>query len=158
MDHLVAYINSRFSISAITNRSFRELWSLTQTGNWDLHRLDEDGNNDFYSGAFDRDEEGTFNVVNELTALDRDLDGDTAYDDENVSPSYDAVGNLTDDGEQYEYVYDVWGRLRFVKDTSDQGVVAEYTYNGLGHRTGWHYDVDADGTVEANTEQNSDGP
>ena len=26
--------------------------------------------------------------------------------------------------------------------------MVEYTYNGLGHRTGWHYDVDADGTVE----------
>ncbi|HRQ74245.1 MAG TPA: hypothetical protein PLU35_14580 [Phycisphaerales bacterium] len=62
-----------------------ELWSLTQTGNWGLHRLDEDGNGDFHTGAFDRDEEGTFNVVNELTALDRDLDGDTDYDDETVT-------------------------------------------------------------------------
>ena len=26
--------------------------------------------------------------------------------------------------------------------------MAEYTYSGLGHRIGWHYDVDADGTVE----------
>ncbi len=51
---------------------------------------------------------------------------------------------LTDDRENYEYVYDVWGRLRFVvnRDTSD--TVAEYTYNGLGHRTGWHSDVTDD--------------
>lgn len=27
--------------------------------------------------------------------------------------------------------------------------MAEYTYNGLGYRIGWHYDVDADGTVES---------
>jgi hypothetical protein len=37
-------------------------------------------------------------------------------------------------------------------------LVAEYTYNGLGYRTGWHYDVDGDGTVEANTAGNSDDP
>ena len=71
---------------------------------------------------------------------------------------YCEIGNLTHDGEDYEYVYDAFGRLRFVKDTSDQSVVAEYTYNGLGYRIGWHYDVDADGTVEANLEHNADDP
>ena len=58
------------------------------------------------------------------------------------------MGNLTDDGEHYEYEYDAFGRLRKIKKTSDQALVAEYTYNGLGYRLGWHYDVDADGTVE----------
>ena len=83
-------------------------------------------------------------MANELTVLDRDLDGDTNYNDETVARTYDAAGNLVDDGEQYEYVYDVWGRLRFVvnRDTSD--TVAEYRYNGLGHRTGWHSDVTDD--------------
>ena len=42
------------------------------------------------------------------------------------------VGNLTDDAEHYEYVWDVFGRLRKVKDTSDQCLVAEYRYNGVG--------------------------
>jgi len=68
------------------------------------------------------------------------------------------VRNLTDTTENYEYVYDAFGRLRFVKDTGNQSVVAEYTYNGLGYRIGWHSDVDADGTVEANTEHNADDP
>ena len=62
--------------------------------------------------------------------------------------AHDAVGNLTDDGEDFEYVYEPFGRLRFVKRTDNQAVVAEYRYNGLGFRVGWHYDVDADGTVE----------
>jgi hypothetical protein len=51
---------------------------------------------------------------------------------------------------------DAWGRL--VKVTSQKSglVVAEYTYNGLGMRTGWHYDVSSttvgvmDGVVDGN--------
>jgi len=39
-----------------------------------------------------------------------------------------------------------------------QVLVAEYTYNGLGYRTGWHYDVDGDASVEANTAGNTDDP
>ncbi len=62
--------------------------------------------------------------------------------------THDAVGNQIDDGEDYEYVYDPFGRLRFVNRTDNQALVAEYRYNGLGFRVGWHYDVDADGTVE----------
>ncbi|MCL4742605.1 MAG: hypothetical protein KJZ54_10425 [Phycisphaerales bacterium] len=129
-----------------------ERWTLTQTGNWDLHRLDLNGDGDFLDSG-ELDDRGTFNVVNELLA--RDIDDDTSDD---FTLTYDAAGHLTDDGENHEYVYDAFGRLRFVKDTSDQEVVAEYTYNGLGYRTGWHYDVDADGTVEANTEHNADDP
>lgn len=72
-------------------------------------------------------------------------DGNTMTTSDNT---YDTVGNLTDDAENYEYVYDPFGRLRTVKNTSTQAPVAEYTYGGLGHRIGWHYDVDADGTVE----------
>ena len=45
-----------------------------------------------------------------------------------------------------------------MKNTSTQALVAEYTSNGLGHRIGWHYDVDADGSVEANTSTNTDDP
>ena len=44
------------------------------------------------------------------------------------------IGNLTDDGEHWEYTYDPFGRLRKVKKTSDQPLVVEYTYSysGLG--------------------------
>ena len=53
------------------------------------------------------------------------------------------MGNLTVHAENYEYVYDPFGRLRKVKNMSTEALVAEYTYSGLGHRIGWHYDVDA---------------
>ncbi|MDX2146601.1 MAG: hypothetical protein SFZ23_03685 [Planctomycetota bacterium] len=36
-----------------------------------------------------------------------------------------------------------------VRNRSNSALVAEYRYNGLGFRTGWHYDADADGTVES---------
>ncbi len=62
---------------------------------------------------------------------------------------------MTDDGKDYKYVYDAFGRLVAVKNQSN-ALVAEYTYNGLGYRTGWHYDVDGDLSVEANTQTNTD--
>ncbi|MDX2148689.1 MAG: hypothetical protein SFZ23_14340, partial [Planctomycetota bacterium] len=43
----------------------------------------------------------------------------------------------------------VFGRLVAVRNRSNSALVAEYRYNGLGSRTGWHYDADADGTVES---------
>jgi RHS repeat-associated protein len=65
------------------------------------------------------------------------------------SPAYDANGNLTDDGVNYTYVYDAFGRLRTVKNRSNSAIVEENHYNGLNQRIGWHYDVDADGDVDS---------
>ena len=44
---------------------------------------------------------------------------------------------------------DAFGRLRKITNQSDT-LVAEYTYNGLNYRIGWHYDVDIDGDVDGN--------
>jgi len=67
----------------------------------------------------------------------------------NFTLTYDAAGNLTDDGEAYEYVYDGFGRLRQVKRTDNQNLVAEYWYNGLNHRITMHNDTDSDNDVDA---------
>jgi hypothetical protein len=75
----------------------------------------------------------------------------------NTSLAYDAVGNMIDDGEHYEYVYDVFGRLRKVLNRDTEALVAEYTYNGLNHRVGWHYDVTDQGG-EPDGIVNSDDP
>ena len=48
----------------------------------------------------------------------------------------------------YRYTFDAWDRLVTVKDTSNN-LVAEYRYNGLGHRIGWHYDENASGTTDS---------
>jgi YD repeat-containing protein len=83
--------------------------------------------------------------VHELNA--RDIDNDSSDD---YTLGYDAVGNLTDDGESYKYEYDAFGRMRKILDRSDDSLVAEYVYNGLGFMISVHEDTDTDGDVDAN--------
>jgi RHS repeat-associated protein len=123
-----------------------EVWTLDQTGNWELFKRDLNGDLN-YTGTNELKDRRTHNVVNEL--LTRDIDDNSSV---NFTLVYDDNGNLTDDGEHYTYEYDAFGRLRKVKNRSTTALVSEYRYNGLGHRIGWHYDVDADGTVESNTD------
>jgi RHS repeat-associated protein len=138
-----------WSGSAITNRTRQQLWEdpsaalgLDQAGNWDHVRLDLDGDNVF-TGTGEYDDDRTYNEVNELTARDTDDDDTNDY-----TLSYDDAGNVADDGQHYEYVYDAFGRLRKVQDTDDQTLVAEYSYNGLGYRQGAKWDADGQGGLE----------
>src|SRR6185436_19486423 len=80
----------------------------------------------------------------ELTARDTDDNGS-----DNYTLTYDGAGNMTDDGQSYEYEWDAFYRLRKVKNTSNQALIAEYTYNGLGYRLGVHQDTDTDGDVDS---------
>ena len=118
-------------------------WTLDQLGNWDGYTLDLDGNGSF-AGAGELDENRTFGDFNELSSRDTDNDGTADF-----SQTYDAVGNLTDDGEDFEYVYDVFGRMVTIKDTSTGDVIAEYTYNGLGYRVSERVDSNNDDIVDA---------
>lgn len=137
-----------YSAGSISSETRQQTWTLLdQLGNWDHVKLDLDGDGDWSSGA-EYDDDRTHNVVNELTARDTDDNGSNNY-----TLTYDAAGHLTDDKQSYKYVYDAWGRLVTVKDQSFiPKVVAEYRYNGINHRIGVHYDTDADGTVEANSD------
>ena len=146
LDRLTQAEEGTWGGSSITTTYRDEQWTLDQVGNWDVYKLDLTGDGDFVD-TDELNDDRTHNVVNELTARDTDDNGT-----DNYTLTYDADGNLTDDGEHHEYEYDAFGRLRKVKDTSDQSLVAEYTYNGLGYRIGWHYDVDVDGDVDANDE------
>jgi len=129
--------------SSISSRTRQQNWTLDQVGNWEVAQLDLDGDNNFNEGADEYNDDRTHGVANELTA--RDTNDDATNDHDLV---YDGVGNLTDDDENYEYVYDVWGRLRKVKDTGDQALVAEYWYNGLGYRITFHEDATGNGIVD----------
>jgi RHS repeat-associated protein len=53
----------------------------------------------------------------------------------------DAVGNLTNDGKDYKYEYDAFGRLRRIKNQDDE-LVSAYRYNGLGYLIEIHEDTD----------------
>ena len=50
-----------------------------------------------------------------------------------VTPAYDANGNLTTDETGRQLVYDAWGRLVEVKDSSGSAIVT-YAYDALGRR------------------------
>ena len=134
----------------ISNRSRDERWqdasgnlALSQTGNWLRRWLDLNGDGAF-TGTGELDDTGAFSLANELKTRDTDSNGTPNY-----TLAYDKSGNQTDDGKDYTYVYDGFGRLRQVKNRSDSSLVAEYRYNGLSFRIGWHYDADADKDVDS---------
>ncbi len=124
--------------ASITSATRTEAWTLWQTGNWDAYELDSDGD-----GTLELDESRSHNPANEITS--RDTDGDLTSDH---APAYSAAGAMTDDDEDYEYVYDAFGRLVEIRETGTSDLVAAYAYNGLGYRIGWHHDVDVDGDVD----------
>jgi RHS repeat-associated protein len=128
---------------SIMSRTRDERWTLSHTGNWDVNKLDLNGNNNF-SDSGELNDTRTHNVVNELIARDKDSDSVNDY-----SLTYDANGSMTDDGKLYTYVYDAFNRLRKIKNRGNSNLLAEYRYNGLGHRIGIHEDTDASGLVDS---------
>jgi RHS repeat-associated protein len=128
---------------SITSRTRDELWTLTQTGNWELDQVDLDGDDNF-NEAGELNDDRTHNAVNELTARDTDDNGT-----DNYTLAFDAAGNMTDDGRDYTYTWDAFGRLRLVNNrVTPFGLVAEYKYNGLGYRISVHQDTDTDNDVD----------
>ncbi len=130
--------------SSISTKEFEETWTLMQVGRWAECTLDLNGNGTL-TDTGDLDETRTYNKANELT--ERDVDGgSTVY-----TLTNDALGHLEDDGKDYDYVYDAFGRLREVKDRSSGNIVSEYEYNGLGWRIRAINDSDADGSLADET-------
>jgi RHS repeat-associated protein len=143
MDDLNRLTNSQWGDwngTSLTNEKRETIWTLSHTGNWDQVQLDLDNDDTYDPGTDEFDDERDHKYdANELT--DREEDS--------INLLYDKVGNLVDDDENYIYEYDAFGRLRRVKNQEDPPeLVAEYTYNGLGYRLGWHYDTEPDGDVD----------
>jgi hypothetical protein len=137
---------------SITTLKYEERWTLDQLGNWTEHYLDLNGDGTITTANGDLNEDNPstgalahFNEVNEQLERDIDDDGTTDY-----TLVYNTLGQMTDDGEHYEYLYDGFGRLRKITNRVTDALVAEYRYNGLGHRIGVHEDFDVDGDVDAN--------
>lgn len=142
VDRLTRALEGTWGGSSISSETRDQEWTLDHVGNWDLAKLDLNGDGD-WSDADEYEDDRTHNKVNELTGRDIDDSGSDDY-----TLVYDEVGNLTDDGESYKYVYDPMGRLREVLDRSDDSLVAEYKYNGLQYRVSEHVDGDDDGDVD----------
>jgi len=130
------------SSGSITGRTRRQEWTLTQTGNWYREKLNLNSDADF-TDPNEHDDSRSHNRVNELTGRDTDTNGT-----DNFTLTYDAAGNLTDDGETYDYEYDAWYRLRKIRDRGTGDVVSEHQYYGNGFRAGEHYDADLDLDVD----------
>jgi len=121
--------------TAITTRTRLEDWSLTQTGNFKETRLDLTGDGDF-TDASEHDQERDHSLANEITARRTPTPTSTA-----VVPAYNKRGDMTDDGYEYTYVYDAFGRMRSISTRGPAArVIAEYRYNGLNQRIAWRYD------------------
>ncbi|MFO0895473.1 MAG: RHS repeat-associated core domain-containing protein [Phycisphaerales bacterium] len=129
---------------SISSRTRRQLWTLSQTGNWPEMQLDLNGNGTL-TDTGDLDEARTHSLANEI--LTRDVDSNATVD---YTLTHDAVGNLTDDGQTWKYTYDAFGRLKELRKRSDDSLLAEYTYYGNNLRASEHYDADADGDVDSN--------
>ena len=142
-NRLVRAEEGTLSGGSISSRTRDQQWTLTQVGNWDLDKVDLNGDGDFLD-AEELEDARTHNAVNELNA--RDIDSDSSDD---YSLAYDEAGNLTDDGESYTYEWDAFYRLRKIRDRSTSDLVAEYIYNGQGYRISIHEDTDDDGDVDA---------
>ena len=143
LNRLVRAEEGTLSGGSISSRTRDQQWTLTQVGNWDVDQVDLNGDGDFVD-TDELDDDRTHNDVNELTGRDIDDNGTDDY-----TLTYDEAGNLTDDGEDYDYEWDAFYRLRKIKDRSTSDLVAEYKYNGLGHRISIHEDTDDDGDVDA---------
>ena len=137
IDRLTKAEEGTLSGGSITGRTRDQEWTLTQTGNWDVNKVDLNGDGDFVD-TDEEDDTRAHNTVNEITTR---LSGTKTL-------TYDATGNLTNDGVDYKYVWDAWFRMREVRKYSNNDLIAEYRYNGLGYRIGEHADTDADGDVD----------
>lgn len=124
--------------SAISDEARDQEWVLDHVGGWDRTKLDLNGDGDFVDTG-EHDDDRVYNKSNEATTY------------KGQTPAYDANGNLCDDKDVRKFEYDVWNRLRFVRDQSDK-LIAEYRYNGLGHQIAVHKDWDGDGTVESTSD------
>ena len=121
-----------------------QLWTLSQTGNWTDVKNDLNGDSDAID-TNETDDARTFNNANET--LTRTVTGSSA-----VTLLHDRSGEMTDDAKHFKFVYDGFGRLKKVTDRAGTpALVAEYTYNGLNQRIGWHYDADPSGTAGVNS-------
>ncbi|MCP3937896.1 MAG: hypothetical protein GY708_21315, partial [Actinomycetia bacterium] len=145
LDRLTRAQQGTLSGGSISSEAQDQTWILDQVGNWEDVTLDFDAD-DVYTGTGEYDDDREHNDVNEITERDTDDDGTADH-----TLVYDEAGNLTDDDDEYEDVYDGFYRLRKVNDQS-QGLVAEHRYNGLGHRIAEHTDTDTDGDVDGNDE------
>ena len=144
LDRVTRAHRGTLSSGSISSPKQDQRWTLDHLGNWEQNRFDLNGDGDF-TDADELDELRAHNAVNEIS--NRDTNGDSTPE---FTLAYDAVGQLTDDGEDYKYTWDAFGRMRKILKRSNDALVEEIRYNGLGFMIGEHYDADEDLDVDSN--------
>lgn len=149
-----------FSIASGT-RTRNEEWDvLSQTGNWEIHQLDADGDGSF-AGSIDRDEPDAYSLYSNANELKERRSTKAGSDYDHYDYTYDLNGNLigedlalvragppaTTINVERGFVYDPFGRL--VRLTGALGTtVCNYRYNGLGYRIMSQSDENLDEVID----------
>jgi RHS repeat-associated protein len=119
--------NLNGSKTGFISTTFKQCWTLDETGNWRGFRQDDTGD-----GTWDLVQSRTTNLVNEISDI-----SETAGPSW-VTPAYSRSGNMTTVPQplaptaSYVGTYDAWNRL--VKLVSGANTVSQYEYDGAKRR------------------------
>ncbi|MGP1345533.1 MAG: RHS repeat-associated core domain-containing protein [Phycisphaerales bacterium] len=144
LDDLARISDAQFGTytgGSITTLHLRQQHTLDILTNPTLTKRDLNGDG-AWGGTGEWNDGRTFSSFNETST--RDLDNTIGTTGNNYTLTHDAVGNLTEAGVDYEFVWSPWGKLIQILNTTTKAVVAEYRYNALGHRIIHAWDPDAD--------------
>lgn len=141
LNRLIVADEGTLSSGSIASRTRKQEWALNQTGNWNTDKVDLNGDGD-WSDTGELNDTRVHNAVNELQSRDTNSSSPAEY-----SLTYDAAGNMTDDGELYTYEWDAFYRLRKVRNRGDASLISEYSYNGLGYLITRRQDTNRSGSV-----------
>jgi RHS repeat-associated protein len=106
------------NFETITNLTFSESWNFDKTGNW------------LEYGKNGTTQTQTANTASQILSIN----GNT------TSLAHDANGNMLktpkpdENGNHFIFKYDAWNRVTAVYESDGSTKIAEYFYNGLGHR------------------------
>jgi RHS repeat-associated protein len=144
LSRLLKAEEGKLSSGSISGRTRQQLWSLDQLGNQLTNQVDANGDNDFVDTGEMNDTQ-TFSAANATVTR-------SAMPN---NPTYDAVGNETDDGQYYKHYFDAFGRLIYLSNRSNNDPLSVYRYNGLGYRIKWQWD--SNGAQGVNCDQDYAG-
>ncbi len=153
MNRLTAAEEGTWS-GSMGSQTRKQEWTLDRVGNWAAQKNDLNFDAS-YSGPNETNQTFEYNPGNEYSKM-TNVTIATDYALTARDPYNPRGDSLWDPIQNYVYKYDAFGRLVKIfyqlTPSDPEVLLAEYRYNGLGHRIGWHYDVDVDGTVEATSD------
>jgi hypothetical protein len=106
------------NFETVTNLTFSESWNFDKTGNW------------LEYGKNGTTQTRTANTANQILSIN----GNTIHIDHDANGNMFKVPKPDESGNHFIFKYDAWNRVTAVYESDGSTKVAEYFYNGLGHR------------------------